>query len=116
MIHLTTSQIEQELGRRLKRRRLELNLSQETTALQSGLSRRTITAVEHGQGATLATLIGLMRTLGALDQWDQFLPDPGPSPLALAGLRKTPIRRYASKPRRQPEPPAAWPWGDTKQP
>ena len=65
MIHLTTSQIEQELGRRLKRRRLELNLSQETTALHSGLSRRTITAVEHGQGATLATLIGLMRTLGA---------------------------------------------------
>lgn len=116
MIHLTTSQIEQELGRRLKRRRLELNLSQETTALQSGLSRRTITAVEHGQGATLATLIGLMRTLGALDQWNQFLPDPVPSPLALAGLRPDHSRRYASKPRRKSERTAAWPLGDAQQP
>ena len=110
---LTTPQIEQELGRRLKRRRLELNLSQEGAALHSGLSRRTITAVEHGQGATLATLIDLLRALDAVDILEDFLPDPGPSPLAMARLREDPIRRYASKPRRAPDP-AAWKWGDEK--
>lgn len=110
---LTTSQIEQQLGRRLKRRRLELNLSQEGAALHSGLSRRTITAVEHGQGATLATLIDLLRALDAVDILEDFLPDPGPSPLAMARLREDPIRRYASKPRRAPDP-AAWKWGDEK--
>ena len=110
---LTTPQIEQELGRRLKRRRLELNLSQEGAALHSGLSRRTITAVEHGQGATLATLIDLLRALDAVDILEDVLPDPGPSPLAMARLREDPIRRYASKPRRAPDP-AAWKWGDEK--
>ena len=110
---LTTPQIEQELGRRLRRRRLELNLSQEGVALHSGLSRRTITAVEHGQGATLATLIELLRALDAMDILDNFLPDPGPSPLVMARLREEPMRRYASKPRRAPDP-AAWKWGDEK--
>ncbi len=110
---LTTPQVEQELGRRLKRRRLELNLSQETVAFQSGLARRTITAVEHGQGATLATFIELLRALDALDQLEDLLPDPGPSPLVMARLREEPVRRYASKPRRAPDP-AAWKWGDEK--
>lgn len=109
----TTLQIEQELGRRLKRRRLELNVSQETLARQSGRSRRTITALEHGQGATLATLIEVVRALDAMDALEDFLPDPGPSPLVMARLREDPVRRYASKPRRAPDP-AAWKWGDEK--
>jgi transcriptional regulator with XRE-family HTH domain len=110
---LTTAQVELELGRRLKRRRLELNLSQETAAQRSGLSRRTITAIEHGKGATLATFIELLRTLDALDQMEEILRDTGPSPLVLAGLKEDPVRLYASKPRR-PANPAAWKWGDEK--
>ena len=110
---LTTPQIEAELGRRLKRRRLELNLSQETLAHRSGLARRTITAIEHGEGATLATFIEVVRALDALEMLENFLPDPGPSPLQMARLREEPIRRYASKPRRAPDP-AAWKWGDER--
>lgn len=110
---LTTPQIEQELGRRLKRRRLELNLSQEGAALHSGLSRRTITSVEHGHGATLATVIELLRALDGLDFLEDFLPDPGPSPLHMARMQEKPFRYNASKPRRKPDP-AAWKWGDEK--
>ena len=110
---LTTPQIEQELGSRLKRRRLELNLSQEGAALHSGLSRRTITSVEHGHGATLATVIDLLRALDGLEVLENFLPNPGPSPLAMARLREEPFRYNASKPRRKPDP-AVWKWGDEK--
>ena len=112
---LTTTQIEQEIGRRLKRRRLELNLSQEGAALHSGLSRRTITSVEHGHGATLATVIELLRALDGLDVLENLLPNPGPSPLALARLQmqEEPFRYNASKPRRKPDP-AGWKWGDEK--
>ena len=110
---LTTPQIEEELGRRLKRRRLELNLSQEGAALHSGLSRRTITGIEHGQGATLASLIDLLRALDAMDILENFLPKPGPSPLQMARLREEPLRRYASKPRRYPKA-GEWKWGDEK--
>jgi len=110
---MTTPQVEQEIGRRLKRRRLELNLTQEGAAFQSGLARRTITAIEHGEGATLASFIQLLRALDALDQLEDLLPDPGPSPLMMARLQEAPVRRYASKPRRAPDP-AAWKWGDEK--
>lgn len=109
---LSNPQIEQELGKRLKRKRLDLNLSQMEVATRSGLSRRTITAIENGEGSTLTTLIGLLRALNALDTLEEFLPDPGISPLALMNLQEEPVK-YSSKPRRA-APPSAWKWGDEK--
>jgi DNA-binding XRE family transcriptional regulator len=64
MFHqLTNLQIEQEHGHRLKQRRLELMLSQSEVPGRSGLSRRTITAIENGEGSTLGTFIALLRAL-----------------------------------------------------
>lgn len=113
MFHqFTNLQIEQELGRRLRQRRLELNLSQSEIAERSGLGRRTITAIENGEGSTLTTFVALLRALQALHYLEQFLPDPGPSPLLLAKLQEEP-RKYASKPRK-PKPTSEWKWGDEK--
>jgi transcriptional regulator with XRE-family HTH domain len=113
MIHqLTNFQIEQELGHRLKQRRLELNLSQAEVAERSGLGRRTVTAIENGEGSTLTTLISMLRALQALHHLEQLLPDPGPSPLLLAKLQEAP-RKYASKPRKT-TPPTEWKWGDER--
>jgi transcriptional regulator with XRE-family HTH domain len=110
---LSNPQIEQELGKRLKDRRLELNLSQERVAKRSGLSRRTITAIENGGGSTLTTLIALLRALQALDTLENFLPDPGISPMAMSAMLQDAPRKYASKPRKTP-PPTPWKWGDEK--
>ncbi len=109
---LSNLQVEQELGKRLKAHRLQLNLSQAETAERSGLSRRTITAIENGEGSTLATLIALLRALGALDTLDGFLPDPGISPIAMLKVQED-HRKYASKPRKSP-PPSPWKWGDER--
>lgn len=109
---LTNPDIEKELGKRLKNRRLDLNLSQTEIAERSGLSRRTITAIEHGEGSTLRTLIALLRALNALDTLEGLLPDPGISPMKMLTLQEEP-RKYAAKPRKaQPE--TAWKWGDEK--
>lgn len=110
---LSNPQIEQELGKRLKGRRLDLNLSQEQIATRSGLSRRTITAIENGEGSTLTTLIALLRALNALDTLENFLPDPGISPMAMTSMLQDAPRKYASKPRKTP-PPTPWKWGDEK--
>lgn len=110
---LTNPQIEQELGKRLKEHRLDLNLSQEEVAARSGLSRRTITAIENGEGSTLTTLIALLRALNALDTLENFLPDPGISPIAMTSMLQDAPRKYSSKPRKTP-PPTPWKWGDEK--
>jgi len=107
---LSNPQIEQELGKRLKNRRLELNLTQTQLATKTGLSRRTITAIENGEGSTLTTLVILLRALNALDTLEQFLPDPGISPIALARVQEEP-KKYASHPRK-PQPTKPWKWGD----
>ena len=113
MTFLSNPQIEQELGKRLKNRRLELNLSQEQVAKRSGLSRRTITSIENGGGSTLTSLIAMLRALQALDTLENFLPDPGISPIALTSKVQDAPRKYASKPRKTP-PPTPWKWGDEK--
>jgi transcriptional regulator with XRE-family HTH domain len=109
---LSNPQIEQELGKRIKRHRVERNLSQSEIATRSGLSRRTITAIENGEGSTLTTLIAILRALNALDVLESFLPDPGPSPMAMAMLQE-PTPKYPSKARKSPAP-KPWKWGDEK--
>jgi transcriptional regulator with XRE-family HTH domain len=108
---LTSPQIEQELGKRLKDHRLDLNLSQQEVATRSGLSRRTITAIENGEGSTLTTLIAMLRAMNALDTLENFLPDPGISPMAMTSMLQDAPRKYSSKPRKTP-PPTPWKWGD----
>ncbi|MEM1084198.1 MAG: helix-turn-helix transcriptional regulator [Verrucomicrobiota bacterium] len=106
------SEMEKELGKRLKRRRLELNLSQTELAERSGLSRRTITGIERGEGSTLSTLLAVLRALYSLEVLDHFLPDTGISPIALLKLKEEP-RKHAYKPRKKP-PEGGWKWGDER--
>jgi transcriptional regulator with XRE-family HTH domain len=114
MIELSSNtQIEQKLGERLRNRRLDLNISQEQAAERSGLSRRTITAIENGEGCTLTSLIALLRGLNSLHTLETFLPDPGISPMAMITSMREEPRKYASKPRKNP-PPTEWKWADEK--
>ena len=76
-----------EIGRRLKRKRLEKNLSQQKLAELSGLNRTTIGEVERGSSFGILTLVQVLRALGALEELDSFLPDPGLSPLQLAKMK-----------------------------
>ncbi len=76
-----------EIGRRLKRKRLEKNLSQQNLAAAAGLNRTTVSEIERGGPFGVLTLIQLLRALGALETLESFLPDPGVSPLQLAKLK-----------------------------
>lgn len=82
-----------EIGRRLKRRRLERNLSQQSLATMAGLNRSTVSECERGAPVGLLTFVQLLRALEALDELAAMLPDPGPSPLQLASLKGRERRR-----------------------
>jgi transcriptional regulator with XRE-family HTH domain len=76
-----------EVGRRLRRRRLDKNWSQQTLADRAGVARMTVSLIERGSSGSLLTLIQILRALGELEALQAFLPDPGASPLELARLR-----------------------------
>jgi transcriptional regulator with XRE-family HTH domain len=116
---LTNTQIEAELGSRLKRRRVELGLNQTEAAERAGLARRTVSSVERGQGASLATLVAMLRALDAINELQRLLPDPGPSPIALTEGRSSRVkeRKNPYKPRGKKTPPTPegpWKWDDEK--
>ena len=95
---LSDRAIMRELGRRLKRRRLQKNLSQETVAERAGISRSTVALVEKGSPTGLQTFLQILRVVGALDELELFLQDPGISPLTLAKMRgRERQRAYRSK-------------------
>ncbi len=108
---LANPQIEEELGKRIKARRVDLNLSQSEIAKRSGLARRTITAIENGEGSSLATMIAILRAMNSLDTLESFLPDPGISPIALTSMLRDEPAKYASGPRRKTGA-KPWKWGD----
>jgi putative transcriptional regulator len=87
-----------EVGRRLRRRRLDKNLTQQRLADLAGLSRATISDLERGAPAGVLTLIQILRALGGLEELDAFLPEPGPSPLQLAKMKGRERQRASRQP------------------
>lgn len=85
-----------EIGRRVRRRRLDKNLTQQALADRAGLSRKTVSDLEREAVVGLLTLIQVLRALGELDELEVFLPDQGPSPLQLAKLKGR-VRQRASR-------------------
>jgi transcriptional regulator with XRE-family HTH domain len=80
---LSDKGIRQELGQRLRALRLRQNISQKELATASQLSLNTIKSLESGHGK-LASLIAVLRELGALDHLDNLIPDIAISPMQLA--------------------------------
>jgi transcriptional regulator with XRE-family HTH domain len=80
---LSEPEILAELGRRLRRYRLQQNLTQADLARDAGVGNRTVRNLERGGDVQLGTLLRILRALGRLDALDAFLPRPGVSPMEL---------------------------------
>ena len=90
-------EILRDMAGRLKRRRLNINISQQELADRTGISRNTVSYIEQGRPFGVLTLIQILRGLDALDALDSFLPDPGISPLQLARMKGRERRRAYRK-------------------
>lgn len=107
---LTDDAILSELGVRLAKRRLELQLTQADLAEEAGVSKRTVERLEAGETTQTSTLIRILRVLDLLDRLDALVPEPGPRPMDLLKL-KGKERRRASGSRKQGDP-GGWTWED----
>lgn len=93
---MNTEQALNEIGERLKRYRLNRNLSQKEVAERAGIGLASVARLEDGKGSTLANFIRVLTALDVLDSLDAFLPVPPISPIQLAKLHGK-ERRKASK-------------------
>jgi transcriptional regulator with XRE-family HTH domain len=95
---LTDAAVLEELGHRLKRTRLQRNLTQLRLAEEAGVSLATVRNLEDGKPSQLVTLIRVLRVLGLLGGLERAVPEPPPSPIEELRLRGR-ERRRASSPR-----------------
>ena len=87
--------LEQVLARQLRTLRLRLNLDQRELAARSGVALGVVKRLESGRGATLKSLIKVLRTLGRADWIHSLAPEVTISPLQMLKTKRP--RQRASK-------------------
>jgi transcriptional regulator with XRE-family HTH domain len=108
---MTDEAILLELGARLARARIDLNLTQAELAEQSGVAKRTIERLESGEAATqLSGFLRVCRTLGLLERFEILLPEPAPSPMAQLKLQGR--RRQRASGRKAATATRPWKWAE----
>jgi len=103
---MSDSAIVKEIGRLIKRNRMQKNITQQELADKIGLNRSTISEMENGRASSLLSFIVVLRGLEKLDTLSFFANIPTISPLKMA-KKEGLIRKRASvqknKDNQQPE-------------
>lgn len=86
-----------ELGERIARSRIDMQLTQAEVAEQAGVSKRTLERVESGASAQMSSLIRILRVLELLPRLEQMFPATGPTPMELLRHKGRARQRVSSK-------------------
>ena len=100
-----------EIGQRLARRRLDLQLTQADIAKQAGVSKRSVERLESGATVKMSIFIRILRVLNLLPGLDNILPQEASSPMDLLKL-KGKTRQRASTSNAESVSDKTWAWGD----
>ncbi len=94
----TPTEIVEDLGRRIRARRLDANLTQAYLADKAAVSRRAVVQLEAGGGSTLHTLASVLKALGLEEELTHLVPAPTVSPMAMLRLARRQRKRASSQP------------------
>lgn len=92
LANLTVEEMENDLGEKLKRLRLNKNLDQKTLAARAGVSVRALRNLEAGAGTTVKTLMSVVRALGRESWLDTVAPVATVNPLTLTSRASQRLR------------------------
>lgn len=109
---MTDGAILEELGSRIARLRLNLNMTQRELADRAGVHPQTVQKIEAGASSQTRNLVRVFRALELLGRLDAVVPADAPSPLTEleTGRRDRQRARRPKAAQRDPERP--WTWGD----
>lgn len=107
---LNSQQIEGVLCKKLEAVRLLKNITQSHLAEAAGVSRRTISRMENGQGTSLDTFIRVMMALDLSDHLSALLPSSEIRPIER--IKGKTERKNASSPRNKKDTDSTWEWGN----
>jgi transcriptional regulator with XRE-family HTH domain len=111
--YLTDAVVLREIGGRIKRARLDANLTQAQLAQQAGIAKRTVERLESGDSSDSLALIRVLRALKLLANLENLLPDAPQSPVTLLKTRGHQRKRVraAHLANDAVQPQAPWTWG-----
>jgi transcriptional regulator with XRE-family HTH domain len=92
---MTTEEWEATLGRQLRDLRLRQNVDQRQLAERAGVALNVVKNLEAGKGATVKSLVKVLRTLGRIEWLETLAPAVSISPLQM--LKSKPSRQRASR-------------------
>ena len=98
-----------ELGVRIKRNRIDMQLSQQDFAAKAGISTRTLSAAENGEDIRLSSLLRILRTLNCLENIDLLIPELAFDPESYRTLGRE--RKRVSR-TSEGKDTSKWKWGD----
>jgi transcriptional regulator with XRE-family HTH domain len=96
MIMGSSDEWEVELGRQIRALRLRQNLSQRDLAERAGIALNAVKNLERGKGATLRSLIQVLRALNRVDWLRALAPVVSISPVQMLKAR-VPRRRASPR-------------------
>ena len=89
---ITPEEWETELGRQLRGLRLRRNLDQRSLSRQAGVALNVVKRLESGRGATVKSLVRVLRVLERVEWLNALAPAVSVSPLRILKA-KTPRQR-----------------------
>lgn len=93
----TTEEMEAEFGQQLRDLRLRRNIDQRQLAEQAGVALNAVKNLENGRGATLSSLVKVLRSLGRADWLMTLAPTVGISPMQMLKAKQPRKRASRSK-------------------
>ena len=80
---LTSTELEERLGSRLRELRLLKNLDQKTLAERAGVSLNAVKHLESGKGARVNSLVKVLRAMDKVDWLETLAPTVSISPMQM---------------------------------
>ena len=96
-----TTELQTDFGQQLRLLRLRQNIDQRQLARQAGVALNVVKRLESGRGATLKSLVKVLRVLGRGDWLNTLSPPVSISPLQMVKAKAARQRSFSKKKRRR---------------